>query len=108
MAALQAHEKLVARNRKIISDNLQIAEPFFNRWSQLFTWRPPLAGSVALVGLHVPSAADYCHMLAKEAGVLLLPSSCLGYGDNHVRMGFGRLNFSKCLAQFEQNLRMQP
>ncbi len=106
MAALNAHEKLVARSRKIIDDNLQIADSFFARWPGLFDWRPPLAGSVALVGLNVPSATAYCHALAKEAGVLLLPSSCLGYGDQHVRLGFGRLNFGAGLAQFERALQI--
>jgi aspartate/methionine/tyrosine aminotransferase len=104
MAALQAHDKLIARNRTIINDNLQIAEPFFARWPDLFDWKRPFAGSVALVGLNVPSATEYCHTLAKEAGILLLPSSCLGYGDQHIRMGFGRLNFKEGLVAFEKNL----
>lgn len=101
MAAVKAHDRLVARNRRLIEDNLAIAEPFFNRWRDQFTWRPPLAGSIALVGLNQPSATEYCHWLAKEAGVLLLPSSCLGYGDKHVRMGFGREDFGRGLAHYE-------
>jgi len=105
MAALQAHDQLIARNQKIIHDNLQLAEPFFARWTEMFDWKRPLAGSVALVGINVPSATEYCHTLAKKAGVLLLPSSCLGYGDQHIRMGFGRLNFGESLGAFEQYLR---
>lgn len=105
MAALQAHDKLVARNRQIISDNLQIADAFFARWPEMFDWKRPLAGSVALVGLNVPSATEYCHALAKEAGVLLLPSSCLGYGDQHVRLGLGRMNFREGLTHFEHHLK---
>jgi aspartate/methionine/tyrosine aminotransferase len=104
MAALQAHDKLIARNRQIIHDNLQVADAFFARWPEMFDWKRPLASSVALVGLNVPSATAYCHALAQEAGVLLLPSSCLGYGDQHVRMGFGRVNFREGLARFEQRL----
>ena len=104
MAALQAHDKLLARNRQIIHDNLQLADAFFAHWPEMFNWKRPLAGSIALVGMHVPSATAYCHALAKEAGVLLLPSSCLGYGDQHVRMGFGRINFEEALAQLEQSL----
>jgi aspartate/methionine/tyrosine aminotransferase len=101
LTALQAQEQLVARNRRLIESNLAVAAPFFERWSDLFTWRPPVAGSIALVGLNKPSATDYCHWLAKEAGLLLLPSSCLGYGDRHVRMGFGRENFGRGLAHYE-------
>jgi aspartate/methionine/tyrosine aminotransferase len=103
-AALRANDKLTARNKQIITRNLQIAEPFFARWPDLFTWRPPLAGSVALVGLNVPSATEYCHTLAQEAGVLLLPGPSLGYDDHHVRMGFGRKNFGEALAHYEQAL----
>lgn len=104
VAALKAHNELVAKNRRLIEGNLAIAGRFFKRRPDLFTWRPPLAGSIALVGLNQPSATDYCHWLAKEAGVLLLPSSCLGYGDKHVRMGFGRDNFGQGLAHYEEFL----
>jgi aspartate/methionine/tyrosine aminotransferase len=104
LAALRAQELLIARNRSIIAHNLQVATSFFERWSELFTWRPPQAGSVALVGLHQPSATDYCHHLAKDAGVLLLPSTCLGYGDKHLRFGFGRTAFPTHLAHYDQYL----
>ncbi len=104
LAALKVHEQLIGRNRRLIEHNLHIATPFFERWAQLFEWRPPQAGSVALVGLTLPSAADYCHKLAEKAGVLLLPSSYLGYDDQHVRMGFGRADFADNLAVLEKYL----
>ncbi len=104
LAALEAEPALIARNRGIIAQNLAVAEDFFARWPDLFTWRPPLAGSVALVGLAMPSAAAYCQQLAEEEGILLLPSSCLGYGDGHIRLGLGRRNFAEGLAQYEQYL----
>jgi aspartate/methionine/tyrosine aminotransferase len=104
LAALQIQEQLISRNRVLIERNVAMAEKFFDRWLDTFTWRPPQAGSVALVGLHQPSAEAYCHCLARKAGVLLLPSTCLGYGDGHVRMGFGRENFGRALAQYEMFL----
>jgi hypothetical protein len=36
--------------------------------------------------------------------VLLLPSSAFDYGDEHVRMGFGRANFAEALAHYETHL----
>jgi aspartate/methionine/tyrosine aminotransferase len=102
--ALNVQEQLIARNRALIEQNVQAATAFFGRWPQLFDWRPPQAGSVALVGLNQPSAADYCHTLAQDAGVLLLPSSYLGYGDRHVRMGLGRADFIDNLAVYERHL----
>lgn len=107
LAALQAQDFLIARNRGIIEQNLAIAQAFFSRWPGMFAWRPPLAGSVALVGIDEPSATAYCHYLAREAGVLLLPSSCLGYGDRHVRFGFGRMDFTHNLEVYEEYLQAQ-
>lgn len=104
IAALQAQVKLISRNRSTIERNLAAAAPFFARWPDLFEWRPPQAGSVALVGLNQPSATEYCHNLAREAGVLLLPSSCMGYGDQHVRIGLGRFDFVDNLAHYERHL----
>ncbi len=102
--ALKVQAQLIARNQALIEQNVQAATEFFERWPHLFEWRPPQAGSVALVGLNVPSATDYCHKLAPQAGVLLLPSSYLGYGDRHVRIGFGRSDFIENLAVYERYL----
>lgn len=105
LAALQAQDKLIARNRAIIAQNLSLAEPFFQRWAKLFTWRRPLAGSVALVEVAVPSATAYCYQLVHEAGILLLPGPFLGSPDRFVRFGTGRVNFPANLARYEQHLR---
>jgi aspartate/methionine/tyrosine aminotransferase len=107
LAALQAQSHLIARNRAIIEQNLALAGPFFARWPGLFEWRRPLAGSVALVGLNSPSATDTCQRLARDVGVLLLPSSCLGYGDKHVRFGFGRRDFGRNLVHYEDFLQKE-
>ncbi len=105
LAALQAHEPLVERSRGIIASNLQLAEAFFARHSVQFAWRAPRAGSVALVGLRgVASATDYCHALARDAGVLLLPGPYLGAADDSVRFGFGRLGFGAALEHYEAYL----
>src|SRR5690606_1201330 len=54
--ALHAGEALAGRSRRIIDGNLTVAETFFRKWPDMFDWRPPHAGSVALVGVNVPSA----------------------------------------------------
>ena len=103
-AALSVANQLRDRNRRLIQQNLAAADAFFARWPDLFIWRRPLAGSVALVELKQISATEYCHHLAQTAGILLLPSSCLGYGDSHVRLGVGRADFSANLDRYEQYL----
>ncbi|MDY7078533.1 MAG: aminotransferase class I/II-fold pyridoxal phosphate-dependent enzyme [Chloroflexota bacterium] len=105
--ALQVGEELAARNRKIIQDNLALAEPFFTRWRSVFRWNRPQAGSVAFVGLRGQSARDFCDRLVSEQGVLLLPGASLGFGDRHVRIGFGRLHFPDGLEQMAHYLARQ-
>lgn len=105
LAALSVGEKLVARSKAVIRENLKFAEPFFHRWQALFDWRRPQAGSVALADVHVPSATAYCHQLVRDAGVLLLPGAFMGAEDRYVRFGFGRKGFSEALGHYEANLR---
>lgn len=103
-AALRARAPLIARNRAIIAQNLALARTFFARWTDLFTWRPPQAGSVALVEMAVPSTTAYCERLAREQGILLLPGPFLGADDRFVRFGLGRHNFGANLAQYDAYL----
>lgn len=104
LAAFDARDELLARNRARVKGNVALAADFFSRFDRLFEWRAPKAGPVALVGIDVPSATEYCHRLAEDAGVVLLPSSFLGYGDGHVRFGFGRDGFAAALEHFERYL----
>lgn len=103
-AAWKAREELRDRSIAQIEANLALAEAFFNRWPELFTWRRPMAGSVALVGMNVPSVEEFGARMAKEAGVLIHPAVTLGGDDQHMRMGFGRAGFGEALAKFEMYL----
>jgi aspartate/methionine/tyrosine aminotransferase len=102
--ALQVGDVLAERSRGIVLDNLALAESFFARWQPVFRWNRPRAGSVALVGLREGSAQDFCQRLVSEQGVVLLPSAGLGFGDGHVRFGFGRLSFPEALEQLDRYL----
>ena len=105
--ALQVGAVLAERSRRIILNNLALAEPFFTRWRTIFRWNRPQAGSVALVGLRGRSARDFSDRLVAEQGVMLLPSTGLGFGDGHVRFGFGRLDFANGLEQLDRYLARQ-
>jgi aspartate/methionine/tyrosine aminotransferase len=102
--ALGIGDVLAERNRRIIQDNLALAEPFFARWRSVFRWNRPQAGSVALAGLRDQSAREFSERLVAEQGVLLLPSTGFGFGDGHVRFGFGRLSFPDALEQLDSYL----
>jgi aspartate/methionine/tyrosine aminotransferase len=102
--ALRVSDRLAARSRQIVLDNLSLADPFFARWPRVLRWNRPQAGSVALAGLRAGSAQAFCDRLVAEQGVLLLPSTGLGFGDGHVRFGFGRQGFPEALAQLDRYL----
>jgi len=115
MQALSVRDKLADRSREIVRANLAICTEFMKRRSALFRWRPPIAGTTVLVeidlvqlGAHqkqtFANTTDYCHDLAQNHGVLLLPGACLGCSDRFVRMGLGRAAFPSTLAAWDATL----
>ena len=100
-AALKVWETLRDRNITLIEQNLELADAFFTRWPELFTWRRPLAGSTALVGYNVPSVKAVSETLAREEGILIQSAGMLGSDDQHMRIGLGRDSFTEVLARFE-------
>ena len=103
LAALKCREILAANNRSLIIENLKHAELFFQRWSNLFEYNPPMAGSVGLISFLGESARPFCEELA-EKGYLLLPSAYMNFPDNYIRFGFGRKNFIQNLDALEEYL----
>ena len=103
--ALLVREQLADRSKKIIQRNLKLCSEFFARFPDHFTWRRPRAGSVAFVELNLAeigfdSATTYCHHLAQNHGIVLLPGKCLGFDDNFVRFGLGRVGFETALDAY--------
>jgi len=104
LAAWKVRHQLRDRSVAQIEHNLKLADSFFARWPELFTWRKPMAGSTALVGMNVPSVSDFANQLAEQAGILIQPAATLGSDDQHLRMGFGRAAFGEALEKFEAYL----
>ena len=103
--ALGVEDQLLSRACQVVDSNLQIADDFFEKWSTEFVWRRPMAGSVGLVELKTKSSASQvCETLASEYGIVLLPSSFLGFPDKYVRFGFGRKSFATALSAFDEVL----
>ncbi len=103
-AAWKVRDQLRQRSLALIDQNLRLADTFFARWPDLFTWRRPMAGSTALVGMNVPSVTAFAEKMAREAGVLILPATSLGWDDQHFRLGLGRAGFGVALDKFEEYL----
>ena len=98
--ALQAKDKIIARNMEVISKNKTITEDFFAKYRDLFTWIPPLGGSVAFPRLDPRIPAErFCEELISRKNVMILPGTVFDYSGNHFRVGLGRRDFSTALQQ---------
>ncbi|ATB44210.1 aspartate aminotransferase [Cystobacter fuscus] len=103
LMALRARERVLARSRAIVSDNLARVEGFFSRYAEHFGWVRPRAGSVAFPRLRsdVP-VATFCERLVEQEGVLLLPGDVYDFPGNHFRLGLGRTNLPDALVRLER------
>ena len=105
--ALEHAETIIQRNLGIIQANLRHVHDFMARWTDVFTWHEPMAGSVAFAGLRTGSAVAFCEDVVRGSGVLLVPSTLFDFGDRHTRWGLGRLDFSQGLTALDQYLNIK-
>jgi aspartate/methionine/tyrosine aminotransferase len=99
--ALQALDRIVARNLAIVRANLPLLDEFFVRRSDLFTWVPPRAGAIGFPRLSAGNVDVFCDEVLEGCGVLLLPGTVYDRDSDHFRVGFGRRNMPEALSQLE-------
>jgi len=104
--AMRNRQKLVERNLGIIKRNLNILGEFFTRYTDLFSWIPPQAGSMAFPRLLKGDIEEFCDNLVKKAGVLLLPGTMYDDTGNHFRVGLGRKNLPQAVEKLEEYLKV--
>jgi len=98
--ALRHRKGLVERNRRLVLDNLALADAFIERHAELIDWVRPSASPIGFPRLHVSDTHAFCEALAAEAGVLLLPGEV--YDEpGHVRLRLGRVGVPEALARLE-------
>jgi aspartate/methionine/tyrosine aminotransferase len=102
--AMRNRAKLAERNLGIIKDNLVVMDDFFTRHVDLFAWIRPQAGSMAFPRLLRGDVEEFCDLLVKKAGVLLLPGSMYDNSRNHFRLGLGRQNLPQAVQRLEMYL----
>jgi aspartate/methionine/tyrosine aminotransferase len=102
--ALTQHEAILRRNLGVIRANLGHARAFAARHAGVLAWRDPGAGPVAFPRLAQGGAAAFCDAAVQRSGVLLVPSTLFDFGDSHIRLGLGRLDFPEGLAVLEEHL----
>jgi aspartate/methionine/tyrosine aminotransferase len=101
--AIRNVNKLIDRNMKIAQSNLKLLREFLTKYSQLFKWTEPKAGTIGFINiLFSDDVEGFCLDLIEKKGVLLLPSTTYNYGTQHFRIGYGRKNFPEALSLLEE------
>lgn len=102
LIALRVKEQVIAKHLARIRRNLGLLDAFFRRHAATMTWQRPRAGTIGFARLlSRDDSYTFCQEALKTAGVALLPSRVFGYGDRHVRIGFGKENLPGALEAFE-------
>lgn len=105
LMALRAQDKILDRNRKILKENLNILDHFFERQTNKVSWIRPQSGTIAFPELLIPLPVNQLtEQLVKHKGVLIMPGDIFDFPGNFFRIGFGRKNMPEALELFEQFL----
>lgn len=102
LISLRAQETILARNNRIVRDNLSLLDRFFAEYCGLFSWVRPAGGCIGFPRYNGADGIDrFADELVARQGVLLLPGRVYDWPGNHFRIGFGRENFGEGLAKLK-------
>jgi aspartate/methionine/tyrosine aminotransferase len=79
-------------------------DSFFTNHSSLFNWIRPQAGSMGFPKLIQGDIEEFCDMVVREIGVLLLPGTMYDDTGNHFRVGLGRKNLPQAVERLDAYL----
>lgn len=105
LIALRAKERILARNREILLNNIEHLDAFIKRHPSSIRWVRPESGTIAFLELLLPIPIDqFTEELVEKTGVLIMPASVFDFPGNFFRIGFGRSTMPDVLNRFEQFL----
>jgi aspartate/methionine/tyrosine aminotransferase len=85
----ETRSKILARTRRIISENLDAVRGWVDAQGELFTYRPPDAGAICYMKYSAEvGSAELAEKLRVEKDVLVVPGDHFGM-DRYLRIGFG-------------------
>lgn len=99
LIALRAGDRVLARSRDIVRNNLPILRAFMERHAAHLSWSPPRAGSVCFPRFTADiDAEQVAGELIQRTGVVILPGARFQFDRAHFRVGFGRHDTAEGLA----------
>ncbi len=88
--AVRNTEKLAARTKKIVQENVVRVQRLIDERPAEFSWICPVGGTTGFIR-YVPGGAEkWANELLKDAGLLFLPGPIFDFADTHFRIGLGR------------------
>ena len=106
--AIEKADVLLNIRRQQARTNLEILSRWVEEHSEFVEWRRPDGGVCTFVRLRrVANTEAFCHRLAQQYKVLLVPGNCFNY-PNYVRLGFGgaTAKFKEGLSRLSDMLRV--
>ena len=86
---IDAADLVLERKRAVARRNRQRVQRWMDEQGGAITWTPPAGGVCGFPRLHeVADVEAFCHALAREQRVMLVPGTCFGT-PGHARLGFG-------------------
>ncbi|MDB4951165.1 MAG: capreomycidine synthase [Gemmatimonadetes bacterium] len=86
---IDAADRVLVGKHAIARRNRQAVQRWMDEQGGAITWTLPAGGVCGFPRLHeVPDVEAFCHALAREQRVMLVPGTCFGT-PGHVRLGFG-------------------
>jgi aspartate/methionine/tyrosine aminotransferase len=102
LIALRARDRIVARSRSIIEDNLPILRAFMQRHAAHLDWTPPRAGSTTFPRFRGDVDAERAaELFIDRAGVAIVPGGRFQYDRAHFRVGLGRIDMAEALQRID-------
>jgi aspartate/methionine/tyrosine aminotransferase len=100
--ALRNRTIIIEKNLAIVKNNIALLNTFFEKYADLFTWSPPIAGPLSFVRMNFEmDDLAFVNKVVEDKNVLLLPGEVYDY-KGYFRVGFGRKNMPEALAKFEE------
>jgi capreomycidine synthase len=85
---VDAADGILTQKRAIARRNRATVEAWMAGQDGLIRWTLPAGGVCGFPRLEVPDVEAFCHRLAREHRVMLVPGTCFGT-PGHARLGFG-------------------
>ena len=85
---VDAANRILAQKRAAARLNRARVDAWVAEQDGLIGWTLPAGGVCGFPRLEVPDVEAFCHQLAREQRVMLVPGTCFGW-PGHARLGFG-------------------